>query len=203
MRRNGFMQEPNLGHTNGAGNSQFINLYADLALQLSVGRVRAWQPPPNWSRRDWPDEITEVFLAAALRCANARRTWAADGDWKSICDQALVQTRTRYRQEWAFAKSHSLRIDNDDLDDDLTDGQDALGRAWLDSVNQEENACEVVRDAVAQLPQERDRQIIQMLFFEGHTEVEAAAKLDISQCALNNHKQRILKSLKHYLLTEE
>ena len=42
------------------------------AIQRALGKARSWQPPGNWSPRDWLDEVQAI--AAAAGCV-------AEGDY--------------------------------------------------------------------------------------------------------------------------
>src|SRR5262245_53194503 len=79
------------------------DLVSSALLNSCLSRVSAWHVPPNWSRRDWFEEVRADIVAAA---------------WQAVCDfdasrnvplPAFIYRRmissalTRFRREWSYA----------------------------------------------------------------------------------------------------
>jgi RNA polymerase sporulation-specific sigma factor len=83
-----------------------------------------------------------------------------------------------------------------------TDGGDALYvmDQISDKKNREDNWVEdiSINDALSHLS-ERDAQIIRLRFFEGHTQIEVADEIHISQAQVSRLEKNALKSMQHYL----
>ena len=69
----------------------------------TLGRIGAWRVPPNWSLRDWIEEMRAEAAAAA---------WLAKLDFDPtrgvpltafVHQRIWAHARARYRQEWAYA----------------------------------------------------------------------------------------------------
>ena len=69
-----------------------------------------------------------------------------------------------------------------------------------DKKNTEENWIKDIslREAMKHLP-ERERNIIQLRFFKGRTQMEIAEEIGISQAQVSRLEKNALKSMKHYL----
>ena len=61
---------------------------------------------------------------------------------------------------------------------------------WVESIS--------LNDAIKRLP-ERERNIIDLRFFKGKTQVEVAEELDISQAQVSRLEKSAIKSMKKYL----
>src|SRR6266581_4482059 len=73
------------------------------AMQSGFKRIRSWRVPPNWSQRDWFQELAAVGTAAA---------------WQAVCEfdaargvplagfgycRTMTRCLARYRKEWRYA----------------------------------------------------------------------------------------------------
>jgi RNA polymerase sigma factor (sigma-70 family) len=139
--------------------------------------------PPNWSRRDWHEEIKAEAIAAA---------WEAERDFDPtrgvplsafLHQRVLARALTRHRREWAYARRCGLQAVTDYL-------EDVTAREFY-SVD----ISESVRHCVRRLP-EHDRRLVDCLYWEGKTEVEVARMLCRSQPTINLRKRRILERLR-------
>ncbi len=87
-----------------------------------------------------------------------------------------------------------------------TDGGDTLYvmDQISDKKNKEENWIEdlSLSDALKRLD-ERDEKIIKLRFFEGKTQIEVAEEIHISQAQVSRLEKNALKSMYHYLRTED
>ena len=147
-------------------------------------RICEWKVPPHWSAGDWMEELQAQGAAAA---------WQALGDFDTtrgvplqvyLRQRVLTSVLTRSRQEWSYALHCALKINADD------------GRGAIKEDEYPEAAMfETLRQGLAKLA-ERDRWLIERLFWEGQTEAKVAEKLGISQAAVNKRKCAILRALR-------
>ena len=72
-----------------------------------------------------------------------------------------------------------------------------------DKKNKEENWVEEIalNEALKKLP-ERERNIVQLRFFKGRTQIEVAEEVGISQAQVSRLEKNALKSMKNYLRTD-
>ncbi|QEH39056.1 Sigma-70, region 4 [Aquisphaera giovannonii] len=144
-------------------------------------RLMSWPVPPNWSRRDWLEEMRAEGAMASQLAVRAFVPGRNVPLGAYIRMRVMGQLLTRYRQEWAYGKHH---VPADPLPPDLAaaapggpePGDDALALA-LGSLG------------------DRDRQIIRDLYWLGRTEAQVAEAMGISQQAVSKRKSRILDIL--------
>jgi DNA-directed RNA polymerase specialized sigma24 family protein len=148
----------------------------------SLRQISTWCVPPNWSPRDWREEMEAEAIAAA---------WEAERDFdptRGVRLEAFVHHRvwarawTRYRQEWTYALRCGRHLEGNHGNGATTDGFSIV------------EVFEFVRSFLRRLP-EVDRILIESLFWDGKTEVEVARILSLSQQAISKRKRRILEQL--------
>jgi RNA polymerase sigma factor (sigma-70 family) len=151
-------------------------------LHRSLRQISTWCVPPNWSPRDWREEMEAEAIAAA---------WEAERDFdptRGVPLEAFVhhrvwaRARTRFRQEWTYALRCGRRSEGNDSNAATTDGFSTV------------EVLELLRSCLRRLT-EVDRIIIEGLFWNGMTEVEVAWALCLSQQAISKRKRRILEQL--------
>ena len=71
---------------------------------------------------------------------------------------------------------------------------------WSDKKNKEETWIEEISlgEAIKRLP-ERERQIVQLRFFKGRTQIEVAEELGISQAQVSRLEKSALRSMRNSL----
>lgn len=154
-------------------------------------RIGTWHVPPNYSAADWREEMRAHGIAAA---------------WQALCDydpargvplpafmhqRVMGSALTRYRQEWSYARRCVSKDEELKLESQAADG-------FPCSIVEES-----LRQALAWLP-ERDRRLLEQLFFEERTEVEVARVLGVSQPVVSKRKQAVLHSLRVWVeITEK
>jgi RNA polymerase sigma factor (sigma-70 family) len=150
--------------------------------QRCLRRIDAWRVPPNWSLRDWHEEMNAEAAAAA---------WEAELDFdptRGVPLEAFVHQRvmarawTRYRREWVYARRCGSHPESSHCTDVIDSGV-----RWME-------VLESLRECLRRLP-EPERKLIESLFWEGMTEVEVARLLSLSQPAINQRKRLILERL--------
>ena len=163
------------------------------AVQSGLSRIRSWRAPPNWSRRDWLEELTAVATAAAWEALcefdPARGVPLAGFGYCKIISRCLAC----YRKEWRYAR-HSTPVDscgNSTLTPDSS-GQRGLCAPKTDEVNQANNA---LRCVIGTLPIQ-DQRLIEQLFWQERTETEVAKVLGTTQSTISRRKHAILNRLR-------
>jgi len=158
------------------------------AIQRALGKARSWQPPGNWSRRDWLDEVQAITAAAGC---------VAEGDYDAgrgvprnafIYRRAIASVWTRYRQEWAYC----LRS--------VSKPESEIRHAPLDAEieNTDTRLLRNLRKALDQLSLS-EQWLIRQIFWQGATQGGLAGILRISQQAVSRRRERALKHLRRLL----
>ncbi|MDW8028187.1 MAG: sigma-70 family RNA polymerase sigma factor [Armatimonadota bacterium] len=163
-------------------------------VSLAIQRTKHWLLPPNWEEHQWFEELDAVAWEAA---------------WEAICTfepnknvplQVFVFLQVKkalkdfYRREWAYACHCVSPHQTED-----EEGSENWEFALL-SQEQEEKAFRetLLRWALSQLSQ-KERLVIERLYWDGWTEAEIAQGLGISQQAVSKIKGQALKKLKELL----
>lgn len=159
-----------------------------MARQL-LRQIRIWRVPPNWSSRDWYEEMKAEAAAAG---------WEAQRDFdptRGVPLEAFVHQRVwarilrRYRREQAFARRVRIAADGHELDDaTTTHSPDANAFETLESLQQ----------SLRRLPKAQ-RRLIDELYWQGRSVGEIAATLSLSQSAISRRKRRALDQLRGLL----
>lgn len=154
--------------------------------ELPFRRIDRCSVPPNWSTREWIEEIRAEANAAALQ---AQRDFDPT---RGVPLEAYVHlcvwaaTRRRYRQEWTYVLRCTYQLAGVGCNA-LTAGQ-----------NSSADIADSLRGFLDRLPA-IDRQLIVNLFWEEKTEVEVARMLGLSQQAISKRKRRILEQLRDWI----
>ncbi len=163
------------------------------AKQCGFKRIRSWRVPPNWSRRDWFEEVAAVGTAAA---------------WQAVCEfnpargiplsgfgyrRMMTRCLSRYRKEWRYALH---LVSSDTCEEETTTFKHPdLAASWALKVNETHPSNDDLRGAVRALPGEQ-RRLIEQLFWEECTEAEVAAAIGTNQSTINRRKRAILNGLR-------
>ncbi len=151
------------------------------AVSRCMARVQRWKVPPNWSRRQWLEEASAQAELAAIACQTVGKSVAAPGIVNAYDSRIHNSVLHRYRQEWSFARHCGLPVLREPVEKD--DPEDELS-AML--------PC--IPNALGKLS-EPDRRLIQMLYWEHHSELQIAADMGVTQQAISKRKRRILSTL--------
>src|SRR5436305_3384640 len=88
--------------------------------------IETWRVPPNWSPRDWFEEMRAESIAAA---------WEAERDFDPtrgvplpafVHQRVLARVLALYRREWSYARRCGPLPQGDDRDDAIADGLSSL-----------------------------------------------------------------------------
>ena len=161
---------------------------AEDAIRRAFGRARCWRTPPNWSSRDWLDEVKAIIDSAAS-CAGVNYDSGRGVPRTAfIYVRAVAAAWKRYRQEWAYFRrcdlSHATLYERTvgPLDGSVAD------RSMDDCLGQ----------VLDQLPL-GDQWLIRQLFWNGASQARVAATLHISQQCVSRRKLRALRQLRRLL----
>lgn len=144
------------------------------AVRCCLRRVAMWKPPPNWSHRQWMEEMGAEAEAGAWSVCQEEDD---EISFWCIYQHALNACLQRYRQEWRYAWHCSPSLDVMAYAE--ADGADL--RAALDSLSEEE------------------KQLLRQLFWERCTETELAQQQGVSVQAVSKRKQAVLKKLRRMM----
>jgi len=168
-----------------------------VVLERCFGRICSWRTPPNWSNREWFEEIKAHAIAASCRAISEYDVARGVPLEAFVYQRVIARVLTRLRQEWSYA----LRFvsDNDsekdeDIDSASRHRSDAVDLAQSDGLIYDE-----LKQAIASLS-ESNRWLITQLFWNGQTEVDIAHALGIGRRAVNKRKHAILQSLHEVLV---
>ena len=149
--------------------------------------IQTWRAPPNWSLRDWFEELKAEGIAATWEAE--QKLDPARGVPLDAFVQQRVWTRTlnRYRREWAYAPHCGSRLEGSN------DGDVAIDEGFS-SIEDSES----LQTCLRRLP-DPQRRLIEGIFWEEKTEVEVAGILCLTQSGISRRKQRILEQLRRWL----
>jgi RNA polymerase sigma-70 factor (ECF subfamily) len=150
-----------------------------------------WRVPPNWSPRDWSKELSAEVIAAACEAEHDFDPTRGVPLAAFVRQRVLARALRRYRQEWSYARHCCLHLEGDG-------GIDATDGRFSSSEDLEQ-----LRRSLDRLP-ERHRRLIDSLYWDEKTQVEAARVLSLSQQAISRRKRLILEQLRCWMgLTEK
>ena len=152
-----------------------------LARAAALRRARKWKRPPHWGKQDWEDEL--VAVANYAMCVAAESWNASYGvPLSTYTYQCVLHALWQlFRSEWRLANK-ICAVDN--VKEHITSQPES---EWMEQSD--------VRQAVATLP-DRERTIIEMLFYQQLTEREAASELNVTAAWVHKQKQRALLLLR-------
>ncbi|MCS7186884.1 MAG: sigma-70 family RNA polymerase sigma factor [Armatimonadota bacterium] len=157
-----------------------------------------WSKPPNWSEKDWREEMRAVAMLAlwsAICSYDSRSQVDMNRFVKSRVKAALLQ---RYREEWRFAKRCCL---SQPSANELSDGETpSLPIEEIPEKIDEEVLWwrMEVRNILGSLPP-KDHYLLERLFIDGTTESDIAEELGISQPTVSRWKREIIQKLQQML----
>jgi len=164
------------------------------AVSLAIQRAKLWRLPPNWNERQWNDELRSIAWSSAWE---AYHTFDPE---RNIPLQVFVFLRVKkalwdfYRREWEYA-CHHISPPQTEGDEESENWEFALlslqreGKEWQRMV---------IHLALSQLS-ERERFVIEQLFWDGWTEAEIVQELGISQQMVSKIKGKALRKLREML----
>lgn len=172
-------------------------------------RVSFWRLPPNWSVCDWLEEVKEVLGVAAME---------AEADFDSargvpfgafLFHRGLARVLTRYRQEWNYGTRFSSECARrcawgDEEPNPLEGRSPGISRTACEvpCAPEPDLPLEELAEALASVS-ESNRELIELLFWQGRTESEAARELGISQPAISKRLHAVLAALRRRMAPQK
>ncbi len=168
-------------------------------IEECLREVSRWKTPPNWSEKEWQEEMKGVALLAGWTafCSHRLRQKQkipARLFVKGRIKAALLQ---RYREEWRFAARCQPCVQSSDNDVDET-GETAVEEIADVSAEMVFWWRVEVRDFLSRL-EPKEHYLLERLFIDGLTEQEVANELGISQATVSRWKQEVIEKLKSML----
>ena len=152
----------------------------------SLKQIHTWRVPPNWSPREWFEELRAEVVAAA---------WEAELDFDPtrgvplaafVYQRVWAGARRRYRREWSYFLRCGFHLEDDDCNDATANG--------CSSVDDSES----VRKCLRRLSKPQ-RLLIEDLYWKGMTIVEVARTLSVSPPAISRRKRQALAKLRRWM----
>lgn len=160
-------------------------------MKRCLKRMHGWRIPPNWSARDWFNEMGSVARLAAVEAAAAFDASRGTPFEVFISSRILSRGLTFYRKEWTYATHH--------LETDSMQAERVLGNDYsCVSKASDIPAGETVREVLASLP-ESGRWLIEELYLRERTQASIGRQLGISQRAVSKRKEAVLCRLRRLL----
>ena len=163
--------------------------------------VSRWKMPPNWSEKEWRDEMRAVALLAgwaAICSHDPHRKIPVSQFVKGRIKAALLQ---RYREEWRFA-SRCCPC-NQPSGEDVSEADEIAVEEMADVSTEAMFWWRVeVRDLISRL-EPKERYLLERLFINGLTEQEVANELGISQATVNRWKREAVEKLKRLVIKSD
>jgi RNA polymerase sigma factor (sigma-70 family) len=163
--------------------------------------VSRWKTPPNWSEKDWRDEMRAVALLAgwaAICSHDPHRRIPVSQFVKGRIKAALLQ---RYREEWRFA-SRCCPC-NQPSGEDVSEADEITVEEMADVSTEAMFWWRVeVRDLISRL-EPKEHYLLERLFIDGLTEQEVANELGISQATVNRWKREVVEKLKRLVIKSD
>ena len=166
-------------------------------IEECLREVSRWKTPPNWSEKEWQEEMKGVaFLAGwvAFYSYKSHQKIPTSQFVKGRIKAALLQ---RYREEWRFASLCQPFVQSSD--DDVGEANEMPIEEIADVPAEMVFWWRVeVRDLLARLGP-KEHYLLERLFIDGLSEQEVARELGISQATVSRWKQEAIEKLKSML----
>ncbi len=146
----------------------------EIAVRHCLRRVATWKTPPNWSRRDWMEEMYAEAESAGWKASCEHVHGDGCALFRCVYQYSLNACLQRYRQEWRYALHCPVTLE-------VTESGEPYPAdlyAALDS-----------------LP-ETDRQLLHCLYWERYTETELARQQGVSVQAISKRKRAAIRKLR-------
>jgi DNA-directed RNA polymerase specialized sigma subunit len=172
----------------------------NVVLERCFSRIGSWRTPPNWSNREWLEEIKAHAIAASCRALCEYDPTRGVPLEAFVYQRVIARVLTRHRQEWSYALRFVSNGDSE-KDEDI-DSSSSRDRSDAVDLAQSENQGAIydeLKHAIASLS-ESNRWLITQLFWNEQTEIDIAHALGIGRRAVNKRKHAILRSLHEVLV---
>lgn len=145
-----------------------------VAVRCCLRRVATWKTPPNWSHRDWMEEMHAEAEAAGWQAFCEHDGSVVCTLFQFVYQRSLNACLQRYRQEWRYVLHCPVT---------------------LDVIERCEPYPTDLYAALDSLP-ESDRQLVHQLYWGRYTETELAQQQGVSVQAISKRKRAALRKLR-------
>ncbi|MFA0746298.1 sigma-70 family RNA polymerase sigma factor [Fervidibacter sp.] len=170
------------------------------AVQVALHQARQWRRPPHWDGYEWQKELDAIAQAATFEACfyfDEQRGMTLE---TFVFWQVLTALRDFHRREWAyfaFHCGHLSRVSNEGEAGEGDESAEVCEGVVTKGLEQEWRRY-LIFWALERLS-ERERQVINRLYWDGRTEAEIAHELGISQQAVSKIKQKAIQKLRELL----
>ncbi|GIV17974.1 MAG: hypothetical protein KatS3mg022_3409 [Armatimonadota bacterium] len=163
-------------------------------VQKALRKAYRWQTPGNWSTAEWREELVGVAYLACLEAEGEYDPAQGPSLQHYLLQRTLSALLSHYRREWRFA-SRCTCLDavgpNDKLNTAPPDPPDPESAAFVNRVCLSVD----VRRALSSLTA-RERQVLMMVFWDGMSERDIAARTGVALSTVCVYKDRALRKLR-------
>jgi RNA polymerase sigma factor (sigma-70 family) len=170
------------------------------AVQVALHQARQWRCPIHWDGKEWQKELDAIAQAAAFEACfyfDEQRGMTLE---TFVFWQVLTALRDFHRREWAYFAFHCGHLTK--VSDEGEAGEGDESAEVCEEVATEGLEREWRRYLIfwaLERLSERERQVINRLYWDGRTEAEIAHELGISQQAVSKIKRKAIQKLRELL----
>jgi RNA polymerase sigma factor (sigma-70 family) len=170
------------------------------AVQVALHQARQWRCPIHWDGKEWQKELDAIAKAAAFEACfyfDEQRGITLE---TFVFWQVLTALRDFHRREWAYFAFHCGHLTKASDEGEVGEGDESAEvceEVATEGLEQEWRRC-LIFWALERLS-ERERQVINRLYWDGRTEAEIAHELGISQQAVSKIKRKAIQKLRELL----
>jgi RNA polymerase sigma factor (sigma-70 family) len=170
------------------------------AVQVALHQARQWRCPIHWDGKEWQKELDAIAQAAAFEACfyfDEQRGITLE---IFVFWQVLTALRDFHRREWAYFAFHCGHLTK--VSDEGEAGEGDESAEVCEEVATEGLEREWRRYLIfwaLERLSERERQVLERLYWDGYTEAEVAKELGISQQAVSKIKRKAIQKLRELL----
>lgn len=170
------------------------------AVQVALHQARQWRCPLHWDGNEWQKELDAIAQAAAFEACfyfDEQRGMTLE---TFVFWQVLTALRDFHRREWAYFAFHCGHLTKASDEGEVGKGDESAEvceKVATEGLEQEWRRY-LIFWALERLS-ERERQVINRLYWDGRTEAEIAHELGISQQAVSKIKRKAIQKLRELL----
>jgi len=170
------------------------------AVQVALHQARQWRCPIHWDGKEWQKELDAIAQAAAFEACfyfDEQRGITLE---IFVFWQVLTALRDFHRREWAYFAFHCGHLTKASDEGEVGEGNESAEvceEVATEGLEQEWRRY-LIFWALERLS-ERERQVLERLYWDGYTEAEVAKELGISQQAVSKIKRKAIQKLRELL----
>jgi RNA polymerase sigma factor (sigma-70 family) len=170
------------------------------AVQVALHQARQWRCPLHWDGNEWQKELDAIAQAAAFEACfyfDEQRGMTLE---TFVFWQVLTALRDFHRREWAYFAFHCGHLTKASDEGEVGEGNESAEvceEVATEGLEQEWRRY-LIFWALERLS-ERERQVLERLYWDGYTEAEVAKELGISQQAVSKIKRKAIQKLRELL----